>query len=136
MKRTVYFIVMLLLGVGCNEKVIEKPENLIPKEKMIDIYFDLSLINSGKAIDPKALEDNNIEPMSFIYEKYAIDSAQFVSSDLYYAAIPLEYEAIYKTLETRLEEHRTRIVEERQRVSDSARSKRDKRPVPADSIRN
>ena len=38
MKRTVYFIVMLLLGAGCNEKVIEKPENLIPRDKMIDIY--------------------------------------------------------------------------------------------------
>jgi len=136
MKRTVYFIAMLLLGAGCNEKVIERPENLIPRDVMIDIYFDLSLINSGKAIDPSALENSNIEPMPFIYKKYGIDSAQFVSSDLYYAAIPLEYEAIYKTLETRLEEHSARIIEEREHVSDSARRRLDKRPVPADTIRN
>jgi len=135
MKRTAYFIVLLLLGIACSEKVIEKPEDLIPREKMIDIYFDLSLINSGKAIDPKTLENNQIEPMSYIYNKYAIDSAQFVSSDLYYAAIPLEYEAIYRTLESRLEEHKARIVAEREQASDSARQRVKKRPVPTDSIR-
>ncbi len=136
MKRTAYFMVFILLVVACNEKVIEKPENLIPREKMIDIYFDLSLINAGKAIDPDALENSGIEPMSYIFKKYAVDSAQFVSSDLYYAAIPVEYEAIYKTLETRLEEHRMGIVEERERVSDSVRQRVNKKRVSRDTVRN
>ena len=136
MKRAAYFILFLLLVVACDEKVIEKPENLIPREKMINIYFDLSLINAGKAIDPITLEKSKIEPMSYIYKKYAIDSAQFMSSDLYYAAIPEEYEKIYRTLETRLEEYRTRIIEERERASDSARRRLNNKPVLTDSIRN
>ncbi len=135
MKRAVFFIVFLLIGAACNEKVIEKPENLIPRDKMIDIYFDLSLINAGKAIDPVALKNSQIEPMSYIFKKYAIDSAQFVSSDLYYAAIPLEYEAIYRTLETRLEEHSARIIEERERKSDSARQRVINKTMLKDSIR-
>lgn len=130
MKRVLYLLIFLMLASACNEKVIEKPEDLIAREKMIDILYDLALINAGKAIDPLALEKNQLEPMAYIYEKYQIDSSQFVRSDLYYAAIPEEYEAIYKSLEERLEAERLRIEEERQQVSDSTRKSATKKAVP------
>ena len=119
MKRVLYSFLMLSLVISCNEKVIEKPENLIPRDKMVDILFDMALINAGKAIDPNVMEQNQVEPMSYVYTKYEIDSAQFVSSDLYYAAIPLEYEAIYKALEERLESEKTRLEEEKEKDKDT-----------------
>ncbi|MCX2718218.1 DUF4296 domain-containing protein [Lentiprolixibacter aurantiacus] len=113
MKKFRYLVVFLILFGACNEKVIEKPEDLIAREKMVDILFDLALINAGKAIDPNVMEENQIEPMSYVYARHGIDSAQFVKSDLYYAAIPSEYEVIYTLLEERLEAERLRLDEER-----------------------
>lgn len=121
MKKVTQILLLLLLGVACSEKVIEKPEDLIPREKMVNILYDLSLINAGKAIDPIALERHSIKPMEYVFRKYEVDSAQFVRSDLYYAAMPLEYEAIYRELEERLEKETLRIEEERTQKSDSAR---------------
>jgi len=115
MKRLLYIITFLFLVAGCNEKVIEKPEDLIARDKMVDILIDMALINAGKAIDPNVMEENRVDPMRYIYAKYEIDSAQFVRSDLYYAAIPFEYEAIYEAVEERLEAERIRLKEEREK---------------------
>ena len=123
MKRALNLLVVFLLAIACNEKVIEKPENLIPRDKMVDILFDMSLINAGKAIDPNIMEQSQIEPMSYVFKKYEIDSAQFVNSDLYYAAIPMEYEAIYKALEERLETEKARLEHESEKKTDSINNK-------------
>ena len=112
-------MLFIIVVAGCNEKVIEKPEDLIARDKMVDILFDLSLINAGKAINPSVMEEYQIDPMSYIYTKYEIDSAQFAKSDLYYAAIPLEYEAMYKALDERLEAEKTRLDEENQKKRDT-----------------
>lgn len=124
MKRVLYLCLFLFLTAGCNQKVIEKPEDLIAKDKMVDILFDLAIINAGKAIDPNVMKENQIEPMSYIYTKYEIDSAQFVKSDLYYASIPQEYETIYKALEERLEEEKTRLEGGKQKEQDTTANKK------------
>ncbi len=134
MKRIVYITLFMILAVACNEKLVEKPEDLISREKMVDILYDLSLINAGKAINPKVLQENQIESMDYIYRKYDVDSAQFMSSDLYYASLPLEYEAIYRALEDRIEQQKKRIEEERTKQSDSARQRTINRTLPKDSI--
>ncbi len=119
MKRVLYLIIFIFLVAGCNEKVIEKPEDLIARDEMVDILFDLSLINAGKAINPNVMQEYQIEPMSYIYKKYEIDSAQFAKSDLYYAAIPQEYEAIYMALSERLEAEKVSLDEENQKKRDT-----------------
>lgn len=125
----------MFAGLACNEKVVEKPEDLIPREKMVDILYDLSLLNAGKGIDPDALKEKQIQTMDYIYRKYDIDSAQYASSDLYYASVPLEYEALYRGLENRLEEQRIRVEEERAQKSDSARQRTINRSKATDTIR-
>ena len=59
--------------------------------------------------------------MPFIYERYGIDSLQFVKSDIYYASKPSEYEEIYTILEARLEKEKNEYDEQKTRVSDSIR---------------
>ena len=112
---------------SCSEEAIKKPENLIPREKMSQILYDLALFNSAKSTNPGILEENNIEAMSYLYKKHGIDSAQFVNSDIYYASRPVEYEAIYKKVEQRLEREKDILEEERKRVSDSVRIEAEKR---------
>ena len=103
MKRAIPFFVGLLLLCSCAKKVMEKPKNLIPKEKMVLILHDLAVLNAAKSSFRYTLDQNGIEIMDFLYKKYQIDSTQFAQSDLYYASVPLEYQSIYEQVEHKLD---------------------------------
>lgn len=126
---------ILLLGfASCEEEVMQKPENLIPGNTMSEILYDLALINAAKSTNPAILQENHIELMEYIYDKYGIDSAQFVNSDTYYASKPNVYETIYERVKTRLEREKEAFEEERKRVSDSIRIEaEERRKAAADS---
>jgi hypothetical protein len=100
--KKIGFIFLFLAVVSCVEKLVEKPENLIAREKMTDIYYDLVVLGAAKNTDNDILVDNKIDAMDFIFTKYKIDSVQFVNSDLYYASTPIIYEEIYEGVESRL----------------------------------
>jgi hypothetical protein len=122
MKMKNVFITILTISLfACSEKVIEKPENLIPKDQMTEIYYDLAIINAAKKTNPSRLENYQFETMSFIYNKYGIDSIQFVKSDIYYASIPMEYEGMYKMIEARLEDEKSVFDSAKKKKSDSLR---------------
>ncbi|MEX0289170.1 MAG: DUF4296 domain-containing protein [Flavobacteriaceae bacterium] len=114
--------IALVILVSCGEKIIEKPEDLIPKAKMVDMLYDLALINAAKGTNPKILEEHGVEPTRFLFEKHGVDSLQFVRSDIYYASIPVEYEDIYDKVSSRLEGDKKAIEEERKRKSDSTKN--------------
>lgn len=122
------FLSILLCAaiLACTEEVIKKPENLIPPDKMENILFDLALVNAAKNTNPNILEEHNIVTMPYIFEKYQVDSVQFVHSDIYYASKPTIYETIYKRVEARLEREKEAMEEERRRVSDSLRIEAEK----------
>jgi len=118
--RKIFLLILTISTLfSCGEEVIEKPIDLIPKERMIDILYDLAIINAAKSSGPKVMENMNFEPMEYIYNKYEIDSIQFVTSDLYYASLPLEYEDIYKNLENRIIKEKERFVKMGERKKDS-----------------
>lgn len=119
MRLGITFLSVLLLLISCGEKVIEPPENLISQEKMTAILYDLAILNGTKGTNPSILKNNNIELMPFIFEKYKIDSIQFAQSDLYYASVPLQYQAIYETVETRLTSEVDAMEKEKKRKRDS-----------------
>jgi len=112
--------VVLLSLLSCNENLLEKPEDLIPEDKMVAILTDLAIVNAAKSTNMAVLQDSDIEPMDYIFKKYDIDSLQFVESDRYYASLPPEYEEIYKRVESKLEEQ-AKTMEEAKRVNDSLR---------------
>lgn len=103
---------------------MKKPENLISKEKMIAVLFDLAVVNSAKANNPQVLRKNNIEPMSYIYEKHGIDSIQFVESDRYYASIPKEHEEIFIAVEAGLEKEKERLTKNKKMIDSLKTAKR------------
>jgi len=89
---------------------MEKPDNLIPKEKMVLILNDLAIVNAAKITNAQILRNHEIEPTEYIFAKYGIDSIQFVESDRYYASVPEEHEEIYTAVEVKLEAEKERIV--------------------------
>ncbi len=105
---------------------MEKPENLIQKEKMVLILYDLAILNAAKSAYTSSFEDDKIETMEFLYRKYGIDSVQFSQSDLYYASIPLEYQAIYEKVDALLEKKQKMLEEENEQRTDSIRKANEK----------
>lgn len=116
---------MLLLS--CTEQVVEKPENLIPKEKMTEILHDLAILNAAKSGAARKFEDSGVDIMEFLYKKYGIDSTQFSQSDLYYASLPLEYQTIYQELETRIKRQKDTLEAIGKRRNDSVRKANQRR---------
>ena len=132
MKKLLFLLVFLMV-VSCAEKVVEEPDNLIPKEKMVDILHDLAILNATKTTIGAKLDESGIDIMEFLYKKYQIDSTQFSESDLYYASLPLEYQAIYTEVETRLDKRQKAMEEATEKKNDSIRKANEKR---SDSIRS
>ncbi|HEY0091784.1 MAG TPA: DUF4296 domain-containing protein [Flavobacterium sp.] len=103
--RKVLSILFLLLAFGC-DPTNEKPDNLIGKEKMVDILYDLALLDAIKSQRPIYLEENGINPRNYVYKKYKIDSIQFVKSNQYYSSDFVEYKQIYDEVAKRLESNK------------------------------
>lgn len=101
MKKIIY-IIFVLFFMACESKVnYKKPENLIPKNQMIDLLYDMHMANATQGVkDENSKKNNNY--MSLIFEKYQIDSTQFAVSNTYYIANVSEYEDIFEEVELRL----------------------------------
>jgi hypothetical protein len=119
MKQIGVILVVLLAMVSCGEKIMEQPEDLIPKEKMVQILYDFAVVNAAKNTNSVVLEDYFESPTSFVFKKHGVDSLQFVHSDLYYASQPLLYEGIYKEVVSKLEDDKDRMEEARKKANDS-----------------
>ncbi|MEO0573610.1 MAG: DUF4296 domain-containing protein [Bacteroidota bacterium] len=125
MKFTRFFTISIIffLVFSCKEKLIEPPEDLIPQAEMTEILYDLTLINGLRSINANALDKYSIETMPYLYEKYGIDSLQFIKSDEYYASVPVIYQAMYSTIKERLEDGVKESDRLREQKTDSLRSK-------------
>lgn len=102
MKKLILFFTILFI-FGCQNSTVEKPSNLIEKDKMIAILYDVSLLEAIKSqninggITPKGINE-------YIFKKYKIDSIQLVKSNKYYASDIVEYKKMYQKVKDQLEE--------------------------------
>jgi len=103
MIKNVFYLGLILLFISCESKVkYEKPEDLIPKDQMIDLLYDMHLANGTAGVKNKNLE-KNLNYMSLVFEKHQIDSTRFASSNLYYISNINEYEDIFEEVKIRLD---------------------------------
>ncbi len=118
MMKNLFIILLAILLTSCGEKLLDKPEDLIPKDKMINILKDITILNSARSTSVKVFHDNKIEPTTFVFSKYGVDSLQFVTSDKYYASLPNEYEAMYVEIEKQLDNEKEEMSEAK-KIKDS-----------------
>jgi len=131
-KNQLLTLIAILLLVSCESKVnYQKPENLIPRDTMIDLLYDMHLAVGTSNLRNKSNEkDRNY--MSLVYEKYRIDSTRFAISNIYYTSQAVEYEEMFEEVERRLET----LHEQYQNERDSAINASKRRgPLPVDSLR-
>lgn len=107
-QNIVIYIFITLLFVSCyGIDRPKKPENLMSKDKMVDVLVELALVSSAKGINKRELENKGIVPDTFVYKKHKIDSTIFANSNNYYAYDIDEYSQIYKDVRDSLESLRT-----------------------------
>lgn len=109
MKKIIGLLSLGVLLLNCNSKPVEKPDNLVSKEEMINILYDLYVVNAMKSTELQFLQDRGITAADYVYKKYKIDSLQFATSDRYYASDVDEYENIYKEVTERLKQNKAEI---------------------------
>ncbi len=104
MKHSLILFLFVFSFFGCqNVDQPEKPKNLIPKDKMVDILMETYLANAARSVDNKSIITKGIKLDSMIYRNFGIDSLQFVKSNDFYAADVNTYMTIVKEVETRLD---------------------------------
>lgn len=103
MKTFLTLLISTVLLTSCNSGIIEKPDNLIDEKKMVNIIYDLSVLEAIRLNNPASLEQRKINPTSYIYKKYKIDSLQFAKSDRYYAYDIQKYAGIYDEVNKKLD---------------------------------
>jgi len=123
MKKFLSVVLVLVVGASCVESIIKKPDDLIPREKMTQMLYDLAILNAAKSTNSALLEVHFDSPTYFLFEQYGVDSLQFVKSDIYYASQPLVYEAIYKEVAAKLDKEKIKVEEARKMANDSLASR-------------
>ena len=107
MKKILPFLIVLSIFASCKKEVVKTPENLIEKEKMVNIMYDLSILEAIKIQNPSSLDTFEINSSKYIYKKHKIDSAQFAQNNIYYAADYKEYKKMYDQVKMRLEKNKS-----------------------------
>lgn len=104
MKHSAILFILVLCFFGCqNVDLPEKPKNLIPKDKMIDILMESYLANAARSVDNKSIIVKGIKMDSLIYRNFGVDTIQFAKSNAFYAADVNTYMSIFQEVETRLD---------------------------------
>ena len=102
MKKYFLLLVGFFVMLSCEKKVVEKPDNLIEKETMDSILYDLSLLQAIRGGYQGKLDSNKVEIANYIYKKYKIDSLQFANSNRYYASDVAAYNRMFNRVNERL----------------------------------
>ena len=109
MKKIISLFVIAASFFSCNKDLVEKPENLIDKKVMASIIYDISLLEAIKYQDPNSLYKNGINPRTYIFKKYKIDSIQYAKSSAYYASDYREYKKMFDDLNARLKKEKDAV---------------------------
>ncbi|WP_333809442.1 DUF4296 domain-containing protein [Flavobacterium sp.] len=108
MKQLLFLWVSLLL-FSCSKNPAPNPDNLLDEEVMVDIIYDISILQAIDGSMPYKLNEYNIEMDKYIFEKYKIDSVTYRQNQRYYAANPRKYKKIYKKVMERLEQEKAKM---------------------------
>lgn len=110
MKNIIPIFILLIVLAGCKKELIKEPKRLIEREKMVNIMYDLSILEAMKLENPGLMDSIKYTSNQYIYKKYKIDSTQFAQSNIYYASDYKEYEKMYNQIKARLDNEKTQVT--------------------------
>ncbi len=69
---------------------------------MIDILTEISLVQAARNYNKMKLEMLGVDPGTYIYNKFEIDSVQFEQSSAYYSEHYIQYDRMYDSVKARI----------------------------------
>ena len=105
MKKIVLLFILFTLLNSCKKDIVKTPDHLIERGKMLNIMYDLSILEAIKNQNPSSLEKYKINSKQYVFNKYKIDSIQFVQNNLYYSADYKDYQLMYEEVKTRIDKN-------------------------------
>ena len=84
MKRFLIILFLVLFAACSNVEKAPKPEQLLSKEEMAIILSDLYIIEGAISSNRSSYIETGVQPSSYIYDKYDIDSVVFKENLNYY----------------------------------------------------
>ena len=102
MKNFVVIILVLLFSVSCKKELVKEPKKLIEKEKMVDIMYDLAILEAMRYQNPLSLDSIDSNQKRFVLNKDKVDSLQFAQSNIYYAADYDTYKEMFDEVSKRI----------------------------------
>lgn len=110
MKKIILLLSILVFISACsNKNEIPKPANPIDKAVMENILYDMALLQALKSFSPEKLTKNSINSKTYIYQKYKIDSLQFVDNNKYFASDIEAYKIMFEKVSNRLQKEKSQI---------------------------
>jgi len=131
MKNFVWILLVLFLVVSCKKQLVKEPKRLIEKEKMVDIMYDLSLLEALRYQNPASIDSMDADPTKFVFKKYKVDSLQFSQSNKYYAADYETYKEIFDSINVRIEKQK-KIADSLIKIEDKKAAKKNKKSKKVD----
>lgn len=123
-KFRIVILVLLLgwIGSSCEKPVVEKPKDLVSKEKMIDMLTDIHISESMYQTRRYTSQDmRKITEADLYYsvlKKYDVADSTFERSLIYYSSLPKEYERIYSRVLNKLNEMEQEINKQKNQPVD------------------
>lgn len=101
--RIILSLIILVIVQSCKDFNNRKPENLISEDKMVEILFDLEIINAARGENKKIIEEKISNVNNYLQNKYKIGIDQFENSISYYSSDILKYSTIIQEVEQKLD---------------------------------
>lgn len=103
------FILVSFLAFACSNETVPKPDHLLKEGDMVNILYDISLLQAIKSYQGQALEEGKVDAKNYIYKKYSIDSLTFAQNQAYYASKLELYESIQAKLAEKVKKEKEKF---------------------------
>jgi hypothetical protein len=108
MKKIVFILFIISFVIlSCKNEIVEKPKNLIDKDKMKEIIYDLAILEAAR--NQGSVTQNYPKASVFLKEKYKVDSLTFAQNTQYYASDIKEYKKMYEEVKERLDKENKKL---------------------------
>ena len=125
MNKNIYIVILSLFLYSCTSNtIIKKPDDIIPKEQMVDLLTDMFIAKGGDNIKNINLQ-RNVNYFPFVFEKHQIDTVRFKESNYYYTSRIDDYDDILGKVDVRLKALKKQYEDENDLNDSLARFKKD-----------
>ncbi|WP_298950815.1 DUF4296 domain-containing protein [uncultured Nonlabens sp.] len=115
-KITALFLILFILSCSNVEKSVA-PDNLFDQDKMAAIITDLYIVEGAISSNRAAFIKKGVQPSSYLFNKYNMDSISFQENLNYYSDRVEEYMLVIKKVQDNLKVLQDSVNSRQERIN-------------------